>query len=411
MTAAEQAEERARNGAPSPNGATTDSASTPPSKRWHRCRDLVPEIVRLSSEPSIALALGGDTIIEVRPGGIVLEIGASGGGKTSLAASLLVEHADHVGPAITMSLELPGEEFTGRVIGIRCDVSWLDVLTGKVPEEHMRAALPERLVVIPRRDASADALRDAIEDMRREYPGEPILAAVDYVQLMEESTEREIRRRVADAMKALDTVAREQRVVMIAVSQGSRAASRALSSGLVLGAETADAGAEAAELERWSTATLAIGPHKPSEGRDHSFVDLSIGKSRMGIGDRVIPMRYCGRSGRWRIAGESRSAAEVRAEQTAAVNERKRTGLENELIGAATRSTEPLSCEALLGLVKGGARAKRAALAAALARGDIVHVMRRAQRSRAWLVWTPGQAAAAGIPAVQPGPVEGGSDA
>jgi hypothetical protein len=433
MTPAQEAKERSRAGnagdherrlnacgitsgaAADASGAhgSTDSGETapPPEPRWRRCRDLVPSIMKQASEPSISLALGGDVIVTVRPGALILEIGASGGGKTSLAASLLVEHAQHVGPAIAMSLELPGEEFTGRVVGIRTDTGWLDVLTGKVPEDQMRDALPERLIVIPRDVAGTSALVEAIEAMRREYPGQSILVAVDYVQLLEESTEREIRRRVADAMKSLDRVARDHRVVIVVASQGSRQASRALSSGEKIGAETADAGAEAAELERWSTVTLAIGPHKPSEDGDHSLVPLNVGKSRMGGGDRVIPMRYCGRSGRWRVAGVSRPAAEVRAEHQAAADEQKRTGLENELIGAAHRAGAPLAREKLIGMVKGSAAAKRAVLAQLIARGLLVEVMRCAPRSKAWLVWDPDRAAAAGIPVVQPEPAEGASDA
>jgi len=372
--------------------------------RWRRCRDVVPSIVTQAADPSVALKLGGDTIAEVRPGGIVLLIGASGGGKTSLAASLLVEHAQHVGPAIAMSLELPAEEFTGRVVGIRCDASWLDVLTGQVPEQWMRDALPERLIVIERRDASITALSDAIADMKREYPGQPILVACDYVQLVP-SDEREIRRRVADAMARLDGVARDHRVALLALSQGSRQSSRGLTSGELKGAATTDAGAEAAELERWSTMTLAIGPHAPSEDGDSAIAELNVGKSRMGSGDRVIPMRYCGRSGRWRIAGESRPAAEVRAEHQAAADEQKRTSLENGLIGAS-RTPAPIAREKLIQTVTGSAAAKRAALAQLIARGLIVEVRQRPPRSKAWLVWAPDLAAAAGTPIVPPEPGE-----
>lgn len=368
------------------------------SPRWHRCRDLVGAIVKQAAEPSVSLALGGDEIITVRPGGIILEIGASGGGKTSLAASLLVEHAHHIGPAIAMSLELPGEEFTGRVVGIRCDASWLDVLTGKIPEEHMRRALPERLALISRRDASFDALVEAIEAMRGEYPGEPILVALDYVQLVP-SDEREIRRRVAHAMERLDSVARDHRVVAIAVSQGSRASSRALSSGEKIGAETTDAGAEAAELERWSTATLAIGPHAPSEDGD-SFVQLNVGKSRMGGGDRVIPMRYCGRSGRWRVAGVSRSASEVKAERDTKKIGKRVDVLTLAIPGLLNKSATPMSRAEIRAEIGGRDLDVRAACSALLeaatgAPGDVVEVGKRS--CGAFKLWTRERAEAAGV--------------
>jgi KaiC/GvpD/RAD55 family RecA-like ATPase len=374
----------------------------PPPKRWRRCRDLVSSLMKQAADPSVSLKLGPDTIAEVRPGAIVLLIGASGGGKTSLAATLLVEHAQHVGPAIAMSLELPGEEFTGRVVGIRCDEGWLNVLTGRVAEEHMQAALPDRLIVIERRDASIDALADAIVDMKREYPGEPILVACDYVQLVP-SDEREIRRRVADAMARLDGVARDHRVVMLALSQGSRAASRGLTSGELKGAATTDAGAEAAELERWSTMTLAIGPHAPSEDTDTTIAELNVGKSRMGSGDRVFPMRYCGRSGRWRTAGESRPAAEVRAEQEASRASSARSAAELAMIAAAERAPESLTREELKKAAHTSKAIAQAAVEALLGRGDLVEVRQRKPRSPAWRIWTRARAEAAGVAIVEAG--------
>src|SRR5690606_38328198 len=122
------------------------------------------------------------------------------------------------------------------------------------------------LALVERDHASVDALVEAITALRAEYPGEPVLVAVDYVQLVGADSEDEIRPRIGRVMRQLDRVARDHRAVLIALSQGSRASSRTLSSGEALGAATTDAGAESADLERWATLTLAIGQHgEPDE--------------------------------------------------------------------------------------------------------------------------------------------------
>lgn len=292
---------------------------------WRRCRDLVDVILERAKEPWVTLQLGDAQIVQVRAGGIVLLIGGTGRGKTSLTATLLVEHAQRSGPALSASLELTGDEWTARAIGVRTNSGWASVLRGEVPVGQMLGALPERLAIIERDDASVQVLEQAIDELAREYPNEPILVAVDYVQLIGADSEDEIRPRIGKVMRTLDRITRSKRVVLIALSQGSRASSRALSSGEALGAATTDAGAESADLERWASVTLAIGQHGPEAADGSCAADLSIGKSRMGGGDRVLPARYHGKSGLWHLVGDARLATDVRAEREA---ERKSKGLQ-----------------------------------------------------------------------------------
>lgn len=369
-----------------------ESKKPPP---WRRCRDLVDEILNRASEPWTDLTLGNTTIASVRAGGIALLIGGTGRGKTSMAASLLVQHAKDHGPAISMSLELPADEWTARAIGTREDASWPDVLRGHVPREAMERAMPERLVVIERHMASIEALRTAIADMRDAYPDQPILVAVDYVQLMP-SDEREIRRRVADAMAKIDSVAREGRAVVLALSQGSRQSTRELASGEKLGAETADTGAEAAELERWATVTLAIGALGPEAEDGTCAADVSIGKSRMGGGDRVLPARYCGRSGLWRVVGEARTGAEVRAEREAGKSAKKTKEKAAVVAAELAKSDEPLSRREISRRVGGRDESNRAAVAVLLADPESGVVELEPRYCGSYLVWTREKALAAG---------------
>jgi hypothetical protein len=336
---ARRVHEAAANGA---NGNSTPSATEPVKPKWRRSRELVDLILARASEPWVDLQLDDEKIVSVRLGGILLLIGGTGRGKTSLVVCLLLEHAMRQGPAILMSLELTGDEGVARAIGSRCNASWASVLRGELTSGQMIQALPERAVIIER-DIAADnpvaVLSQAIDELRAEYPNEPILIAVDYVQLVGADAEEDIRPRVGKVMRMLDRIARDKRVVILALSQGSRASARALSSGDAIGAATTDSGAESSDLERWASVTLAIGQHGEEQPDGSCLADLSIGKSRMGGGDRVLPARYLGRSGRWELVGEAWPAAQVRDEREVA---RKTKGVQ----------AKALAVEALLGKSK-----------------------------------------------------------
>lgn len=389
------------------NGYTTSDASgldddaaraAPPAPRWRRCRDLVDAILARADERWISLALGGDEIMTVRPGGIVLLIGGTGRGKSSLSITMLVEHARDHGPAIACSLELPADEWTARAIGTRRDASWPDVLRGRVSRDEMLASVPERLVVIEREHGSIAALAGAIETMRAEYPDEPILVAVDYVQILATSDEA-IRTRVGAVMRDLDAIARRHRVAMIALSQGSRVASRGLSSGERIGADTTDTGAESADLERWATATLAIGALGEAAEDGSQPAELSIGKGRMTGGDRVLPARYHGRSGLWRVTGDARPAAEVRAERQSEREESQVATLMLAIRAALDRATAPLSDRQLGEAVTGRAALRRQARDRLLADPDsgVVRCGRASGGRRpSYPIWTRARAEAAG---------------
>jgi KaiC/GvpD/RAD55 family RecA-like ATPase len=366
--------------------------------KWRKLPDVVDEIWSRKDEPWVELKLVDDGLVRVRAGGIVVVMGGTGGGKSSLIMNLLMQHARDIGPVVVCSIELPADEFGARGAGIKCDASWEDVLTGKIPYDQLRIALDlPRFYVLDREDATMDNFADCLDAARREYPGQPILAAVDYAQIIE-SKEREVRMRVADAFKQIDQVARSRRVVTIAVSQMSRAGSDAATSGEKIGSETTGLGAESAAIERYATATITLGKKGEPREDGSQHVDCSIGKGRMSGGDRVIPMNFWGRSGLFRVAGEAKTAAVVRAERDEQKTALQARDLEQRLVGAAHRSNEPLSRDQLMELVTGRKATKKTAITVLLGSGELVEVARRASRSRtSWCIWTRDRAAQAGI--------------
>ena len=386
--------ERIRNAA---NGAAGNDNAAPVPPRWRRCRDDIDEIQARAVEPLVTLALGEHEIATLRAGATALLIGATGGGKTSLALTLLLEHAARRGPALAVSLELPADELTARAIGIRRDASWLGVLTGQLSTGEMLGALPERLYRIRREDASIDAIDAAIEDLKRTYPGEPVLAAIDYVQLVGADSDDDIRPRVGRNMRDIDRVVRQRGAVCIALSQGSRASSRGLTSGERIGADTTDAGAEASDLERWSSLTIAIGARSDPDEDGAVQTQISIGKMRMGTGDRVLPARYVGRSGAWEIVGDARLASEVRTERETQRETQRITTLGLAIRTVLESAGEPLSRRDLRERVGGRGEHVRAAVATLLADPESGVVEVGARHRGHYRVWTRPRATAAGV--------------
>lgn len=378
------------------------TAQGAPRPRWHRCLDLVDAILARANETWIALKLGADELVRARPGAMVVLMGPTGAGKTSLAAGILIAHVDAGGVAIVLSRELPGDELVARVIGMQTDASWTDVLTGQVPRARMLMSTSDRMLVLDREDATLDALDAAIHGARAAYPGAPILVVIDYVQILD-STERDARARVADIIARIDRIARAHRVVVLALSQMSRAASRAARNGEAMGAESTDGGAESAAIERAATVTLAIGTAGEEREDGTRAVEVSIGKGRMTGGDRVLPMSYDGRTGRWRMAGDARPAAEVRAERATETTTALVAAAQRAMVAGAAASAEPVTRARLADMAVSAMgrcprEVQRQAVARALASRELVEVEVRAHKARHPMIWTPDRAAAAGVP-------------
>lgn len=398
VTAAERAREYARNGA-----SDRADAEPPPRAHGRRAADLISEILDRASEPWVPIKLGCTELIQVRAGGIVVVMGPTGAGKSSLVCGMLVSHASEQGPVVVLSRELPGDQLAARIIGMQVDSSWPDVLKGNVPRETMERVLSTRLLVLERRDATLADLDREIRGIKLECPGEPILVAIDYLQILE-SNERETRAKVTDIIAKIDELARAHRVVVIAISQMSRASSRAARNGETVGADSTDGGAESAAIERAASVTLSIGSAGPERDDETCAVEVSIGKSRMGGGDRVLPMSYCGRSGRWRLDGESRAAADVRAERAGEKGSARQRNAELAIAAVAGRADEPQT-RADLGQLAGvgSAPLRTAAIKALLDRGELVQVRRRASArgAAAWKLWTRERAQSAGIEIIE----------
>jgi len=382
--------------------AKLEAGSTTTKPCWHRASDLVDEIASHASDPWARLTLGSELLAEIRAGGNMVVMGPTGSGKSSLVGGLLIEYTKEQGPVVVLSRELPAIELTARVIGMQCDASWPDVLRGQVRIDDMRRAASSRMFIVDRKDATIPGLVAMIRVAQAEHRGKLVLVAVDYVQIVE-SKEGDPRARVADVIAQIDDVLRDHGCVGISISQMSRAKAREARGGDALGADSTDGGAESAAIERTATVTLSIGKSGPMRDDGTCTVELNIGKHRMGGGDKVRAASYDGRTGRWRLTGEARSAAEVKAEREGQRDSALAEAALRAMVEGAEAAPEPvtraqLEQMAVARMGKCSRLVARAALAKGLAAGQLAEVRLKPAHSRAWLIWPPGKAAEAGIP-------------
>lgn len=386
---------------PPKNGAR----KPPPRKPWRPISSYVDDILARAHEPWVSFQLGLREVCRCRPGGIVVVMGPSGSGKTSLVADLLVNHARHYGPAAFLSLELEGDELAGRMIGMQTNASWEQVLRGDVPREHMvHAANIPRLVLVEEEDASLASMRATVEGLREVYVDEPIVVALDYVQIFE-LDEQEHRSRIALVMRALKKLAKRLRIVIVALNQMSRENARIARAGEKLGVEAADLAAESAAVERYANFTISIGGIKNIGEDGDQSVQLSLGKGRHGGGDRVMPARYEGRTGRWIIEGDARPAAEVKAELAEAKKSNAVEGALMSVLGAASKLTQPTTRSDLVLLAHCNKQLGYVAITRLLKTGELVEVrMKKKGTGGGWMVCPPELATEAQLPLLGEGP-------
>ncbi|MBK7196825.1 MAG: hypothetical protein IPH80_30550 [Myxococcales bacterium] len=109
----------------------------------------------------------------------------------------------------------------------------------------------------------------------------------------------------------------DQNVLMIGLSQMSRAAARDLTSRSSRGRLGRGCVADVRADQRSAHTVQAIGELGRRDRRDPLDASLSVGKSRLGEGDRVVPVQFHGPSGRYRVTGNAVTGRARRAADTA----------------------------------------------------------------------------------------------
>ena len=377
----------------------------------YRAPELVGCLADIAKLAWVPIRIGdgrADEIASLPIGAVVPITAASGAGKTTMTLAALVSHARDRGPAILVSRELSHAEVAARIVGMRRGIAWADVMrAGDTDDARTALSSLPRLVVLADDDATIGKAEATVAALRAEFPDQPVVVAFDYLQILDgDGTARDERTRIAGIAEAIRRFAKRAPALVLAVSQSSRAGANALRRGEAIGADTATTGAESSQIERGAYLTIAIGE---AVARDDGSTDVSvsIGKSRFGVGDRVIPCSFDGATGRWRVTGAAVTAADHRAARAADKDDR-----EIETMAAAIRTkladaTAPMTRTALAkDLARRDKDVRRAVdrLLAAPSTGVVECRGVPGHRGRGLPVWTRAKATAAGL-----GVVEGGA--
>lgn len=359
-------------------------------QRWSA---IVDELYRRATDPWISLRIGATEIANVRIGSYVVLIGPEGSGKSSLVLQMLSEFERDVGHAIYVTPELDADEAGGRMIGQDRDATWRDVLLGQVPREEVIDR--PRFVALERDNATLKNLEAEVLAIREQDPHGLILVGWDYLQASPGGSDGE-RGRIAKISIELRKAAKRLGIVIVALSQSSRAGAKQLDSGELLGSEAGRSGAESSQIERDAYVIITVGDRQIREDGTETR-SVSIGKYRMGGGDIVYSAVYAGRTGRWTIEDTSRPAAEVREERVGREESTRITAAELAMVQAAQVATSPLTRDQLREISATKRAYGQRAIANLIARGDLVEVDKRQPRSRSYMLSTPTRAAELGV--------------
>lgn len=388
------------------SAAANDPASTwPPGPGL--LSTLAAEIATEATRPWVSLRVGagaGEELEAIPVGAMAFILGAPGSGKSSLAVEIAIHHARDVGPVVFISREMKRTHTAARFASNCGGLVWKDVLRGRVDQNAVCQALAAfpAVAIIDRDDANLAVATQWIRGWRARGDDRPILVIADYVQILDGHDDtREERARVGKIVEGLRRWADDTDVLLVGLSQMSRAAARALLAGETVGADTAAGGAESAQIERAAHVVMAIG--EVVRGDDgYTDASLSIGKARLGESDRVLPVRFHGPSGRYQITGPAVTGATHKATRGAAKSAAKVQAAGLAVKGALADATGPMSRNDLRSAT-GLARADvYAAIATLIDAGELVEVNAK-RKGGAWPVWTPERAHAANLPTVTRG--------
>lgn len=288
--------------------------SAPGRRSYLSVHDVAMQIEEFSTRPWVPFVVGGETIDELPLGESLFLMGATGAGKTTLALAMAAHHAQHTGPVIIFSLELMAATIGARLGAMITHESWSDTLRGPATKAACAALVQlPRLCFLDRKRANFDSLRRTVVEVRGQFPDEPIMALVDYAQLLKSSQRSgsDLRMRVADAIGELREIIQDEHLLGLVLSQMSRDNARAARKGERKGLETADGGAESAAIEQAAAITLSLGRAGELQADGSRSVELNVGKARYGGGDRVIELKQWGASGLTRVVRDE-PASKVR---------------------------------------------------------------------------------------------------
>lgn len=206
--------------------------------------NCVDEVISSFTRPITGVTCGivsslDDLLGTLRPAHLIILAGRPGMGKTAVAISYMRGAAQRGHGVLFASLEMSFEDLSGRLVADHCfepggGVPYGALVEHRTSADHRRAicrarddiaALPFK--IIDKRCHTLSQLRRAIRRRRRELEaqGKKLeLVLIDYLQLLKPDKEMKSEfDAVSEVSRSLKTMAKEEGVAIIALSQLSRA--------------------------------------------------------------------------------------------------------------------------------------------------------------------------------------------
>lgn len=167
----------------------------------------------------------------LQPSDLIILAARTSVGKSSLALNIIDSVARRENrPVLLFSVEMSKEQVAGRMLATRCNLSFLDLRTGYLPQEDWDSIVTEGMGDLREAPIFVDdtpsigivPLRARARRMRSTKGVE--LIVVDYLQLVKGPRTENRQQEVAEISRALKALARELEVPVIALSQIRRAA-------------------------------------------------------------------------------------------------------------------------------------------------------------------------------------------
>lgn len=261
--------------------------------------------VPLKPWPTLAEKLGGG----LWPG-VHLLVGGTGSGKSQFAFQAAVTAAASGTPVLYAGLELGPIDLSARILSVvdrerKNPPFWSKIFLGQtqVDDADIEAAkkLPLYATTPGAHAWGADDLKSAVAEVRAQHPEKtpgclPLLVVVDFLQLIGDDEEKELRIRIAKATYAARAVSQEHNAAVLLVSSTARENYAQLGSGakerdsgrtqLALGeghpGRLVGLGKESGELEYSAETVLVLGRSGDMKinGAKCDRVHLAIAKGR-----------------------------------------------------------------------------------------------------------------------------------
>ena len=217
-------------------------------------------------------------------------------GKSALAAEIALNIAANTGPALLVTLEMPDEDITLRLLSSRSRVDADTMLKTKQPEhwDKITAAISKLkdapLHLMYRAGATIADVRRAARQVRHAEGGNLSLVVVDYLQLMNSGAfgrrPHETRQlEIAEITRSLKVLAGEMDCAVLAVSQINRAVETRMDKRPMM-SDLRESGA----IEQDADVVMLLyrdEVYRPDDAHNHGDAELNLAKNRHGPEGRV----------------------------------------------------------------------------------------------------------------------------